>query len=243
MGGCKLNHGVDVYAILTYRDRHNDHLARYLSQPPGLWTRTSIQQQTILEYRQSKSKASLHRKPYPQLTRSYLSQPLQRTNPITTTAMTITRLEPPRCPKCYADGMRLKVGEHNPSGNAGRPYYKCYPCDRFICFADQRGISPANPLCQCGEYTRRQISGASKGVHHGIHYVCARGWCRFYEKHVDLDGAQRQVPARSVGICASYSYIWGLRLGFDGFILFFFSVWFVLSLRIMTYFFSPSIHV
>lgn len=36
MGGCKLNHGksfdntylgIDIHAILTYRDRHNDHLA------------------------------------------------------------------------------------------------------------------------------------------------------------------------------------------------------------------------
>lgn len=153
------------------------------------------------------TKASLHRKPYHQLTRSYLNHSLRQTEHITTTAMTITRLQTPRCPRCYEDGMRLKVKEDNANGNAGRPYYKCYPCDRFICFADQRGISPANPLCQCGEYTRRQISGTSKEVQHGIHYVCARGWCWFYEKEVDHGGVQRRVPDRSVGICASYSYI------------------------------------
>ena len=79
----------------------------------------------------------------------------------------------------------------------------CYPCDQFICFADARGIGPANPLCQCGEYTRRQMSGAP----HGIHYVCARGWCWFYEKEMEMDAVQRQVPARSVEICANYSYI------------------------------------
>lgn len=166
-----------------------------------------IRQQSMNPDNLVNTKASLHRKPYHQLTRSYLSHPLRQTEHITTTAMTITRLQTPRCPRCYEDGMRLKVKEDNANGNAGRPYYKCYPCDRFICFADQRGISPANPLCQCGEYTRRQISGTSKEVQHGIHYVCARGWCWFYEKEVDHGGVQRRVPDRSVGICASYSYI------------------------------------
>ncbi|QQK46043.1 hypothetical protein Pdw03_0941 [Penicillium digitatum] len=126
---------------------------------------------------------------------------------IPTTAMTITRLNPPRCPECYEDGMRQKVRESNRNGNAGRPYYKCYPCNRFICFADQRGISPTNPLCHCGEYSRRQISGTSNEVPYGIHYVCARGWCRFYEEEVNQDGTQRQVPAGLVGKYARCSYI------------------------------------
>ncbi|CAG8906322.1 unnamed protein product [Penicillium egyptiacum] len=121
--------------------------------------------------------------------------------------MTITILEPPKCPKCYEYGIRRIVNSSNPNGNAGRPYYICYSCDRFICFADRRGISPANRRCRCGKYTRRQISGTGKELPHGIHYVCARGWCWFYEKEVDQDGVQRQVPARLVGTCASYSYI------------------------------------
>ncbi|KAJ5476577.1 hypothetical protein N7475_002306 [Penicillium sp. IBT 31633x] len=124
-----------------------------------------------------------------------------------TPAMTITRHDPPHCRKCHHEGIKRIVRDENPNGNAGRPYYQCSICGRFICFDDTRGISPANPRCDCGKYARRQISGVSKRVRHGIHYICARGGCGFYEEDLDADGVQRQVPDRSVGTCARYSYI------------------------------------
>lgn len=188
---------------MTYNDRHYDHLARHshsLSCQRGLRHKQSLSawnesegelaQETLLPTHQATSKPAT-----------------VGTKPITTAAMTITTLEPPRCPTCYEHGIRQIVNGNNPNGNAGRPYYICDLCDRFICFDDQRGISPANPRCRCGRYTRRQIAGTEKEVPHGIHYVCARGWCSFYSEEVDQDGVQRRVPARLVGTCSGYSYI------------------------------------
>ncbi|KAJ5505569.1 hypothetical protein N7453_004526 [Penicillium expansum] len=107
--------------------------------------------------------------------------------------MTLATLEHPRCLECRDDGIRRIVNDNNPNGNAGRPYYRCYPCDRFICFDDQRGISSANPLCDCGLYSRRQMAGVGKQVPRGLHYVCARGGCYFYELMLD-NGRQFLVP-------------------------------------------------
>ncbi|KAJ5476576.1 hypothetical protein N7475_002305 [Penicillium sp. IBT 31633x] len=45
--------------------------------------------------------------------------------------------------------------------------------DRFICIDDQRGISPASPVCNYGRYSQRQMAGAERQISRGPHYICA----------------------------------------------------------------------
>ena len=74
----------------------------------------------------------------------------------------------------------------NRNGNAGRPYYKCDPCNKFLVFADDRGNDPANPECDCGISSKKQISSRDKG--RKIHFVCRMGGCDFYAPKVVRDG-------------------------------------------------------
>lgn len=75
----------------------------------------------------------------------------------------------------------LKITQlSNPKGNAGRPYYKCQPCDLFLVFNDQRGNGIHNPPCYCDTSSKMQVSGLDKMVPRGLHYVCRLGRCDFY---------------------------------------------------------------
>ncbi|KAK4233357.1 hypothetical protein C8A03DRAFT_19562 [Achaetomium macrosporum] len=73
----------------------------------------------------------------------------------------------------------------NRNGNAGRPYYKCQPCNKFLCFADSRGNNPGNPPCDCGVSSKTQVAGKEKKVPRGVHYVCRLGKCDFYKPCVE----------------------------------------------------------
>ncbi|KAK7193332.1 uncharacterized protein CC84DRAFT_1079568 [Paraphaeosphaeria sporulosa] len=87
---------------------------------------------------------------------------------------------PSRCRRCDSRVTLMFTRSNNRIGNAGRPYYKCLTCTKFLCFADSRGLDPSNPLCSCGIPSRRQISGPARCVPRGLHYVCSQGGCSFY---------------------------------------------------------------
>jgi hypothetical protein len=111
-----------------------------------------------------------------------------------------------QCLKCHNDGIKWTVKDDNPNGNAGRPFYKCDSCSRFICFDDQRGISCANPICDCGQYSRRQMSGVRKQFPRRLHYVCAPGGCDFYGPMLD-NGRQCYIPEQLVHFSIATSFV------------------------------------
>ncbi|KAH7115253.1 hypothetical protein B0J11DRAFT_540200 [Dendryphion nanum] len=87
----------------------------------------------------------------------------------------------PKCTKCGRSTSWKVTKPSNRNGNAGRPYYKCLPCNKFCCFTDMRGNDPANPLCYCGTSSRKQISGENKHPLRQVHYVCVQGTCDYYQ--------------------------------------------------------------
>jgi hypothetical protein len=93
---------------------------------------------------------------------------------------------PPTCFLCNGPSSEYTTRRSNRNGNAGRPYYKCDPCEKFLTFADDRGNDPLNPLCHCQVSSRRQVSCREKGGK--IHYVCRLGRCDFYEAGENLRG-------------------------------------------------------
>lgn len=94
-------------------------------------------------------------------------------------------LIPPPCPSanCSKSTKKLFVEPENPNGNAGRPYYSCPDCNRFVCFGDMRGIHLSNPECWCGGFqlSRLQVSGEKRKVPRALYYTCALGQCNFFD--------------------------------------------------------------
>jgi hypothetical protein len=97
----------------------------------------------------------------------------------------------PNCHSCGEACTRHITRSSNRNGNAGRPYYKCIPCDKFSCFVDSRGEDENNPLCDCGKSSRRQLSSREKGRR--IFYVCKTGSCQFFQFHKRRDGSNWSV--------------------------------------------------
>lgn len=100
----------------------------------------------------------------------------------------------PECIICHKLTSRLITRSSNRKGNAGRPFYKCIPCNKFHCFDDIRGNDSRNPLCDCQVSSKLQVSGPDKRVARGLHYVCRLGSCNYYrvrggaqERQVRLD--------------------------------------------------------
>lgn len=108
---------------------------------------------------------------------------------------------PSRCWVCDSRSKLLFTRSSNRNGNAGRPYYKCTACAKFLCFADDRGLDLDNPQCHCGAPSRRQVSGPTKRVSRGLHYVCSRGGCSFYPP-VYGERGQLNVDEELVGFLA-----------------------------------------
>ncbi|KAI0147768.1 hypothetical protein GGR57DRAFT_244449 [Xylariaceae sp. FL1272] len=100
-----------------------------------------------------------------------------------------TEVGPTTCRLCHKDCHRLITRQSNRNGNAGRPYFKCLPCGKFITWDDDRGMSPPGPVCHCDLPSRRQLSGTNGGRlkigSRKMHYVCQSGKCNFfsYEDH------------------------------------------------------------
>ena len=105
----------------------------------------------------------------------------------------------PHCPECDAHTAQLTTfttRTSNRNGNAGRKYLKCVPCKRFVAFLDDRGVHASNPTCFCNRPSRLQIAGAGKIKPRGLHYVCVRGGCDFYEAATDDQGEQYSATER-----------------------------------------------
>ena len=88
---------------------------------------------------------------------------------------------PPSCFRCSRPSTRCVTRHSNRNGNAGRPYFKCIPCNQFLVFADSRGNHPSNPPCPCGLSSKKQVSGLSRQVARAVHFVCRAGKCDFYQ--------------------------------------------------------------
>lgn len=95
----------------------------------------------------------------------------------------------------------------NRNGNAGRPYYKCVPCDKFLVFADNRGNDPTNPLCECGLESKRQVAGKERKTSRGIFYVCRKGVCDFYAPALDNHARQISIEDSIIPLLAALSII------------------------------------
>ena len=100
----------------------------------------------------------------------------------------------PDCRQCGGPSFLLKTRSSNRNGNAGRPYYKCLLCNKFLVFNDVRGNNVRNPPCHFGASSKMQISGAHKNVPRGLHFVCRLGKCDFYQAVTDDN--QRQISLR-----------------------------------------------
>ncbi|KAI0116358.1 hypothetical protein GGR51DRAFT_315064 [Nemania sp. FL0031] len=94
--------------------------------------------------------------------------------------------QPPRC--CDQVGTRFITRSSNPNGNAGRPYYKCLYCGKFLVFDDWRGNTATNPECHCGHSSKRQVTGRYKRAAGQWHFVCRLGACNFYSLCKDEKG-------------------------------------------------------
>lgn len=84
------------------------------------------------------------------------------------------------CRLCGLPGDEFVTGASNPNGNAGRPYFRCGPCNKFLSFSDTRGNDPNNLHCDCGLSRRLQVAGLDREVPRGAHYVCRVGRCGFF---------------------------------------------------------------
>ncbi|OTA98988.1 hypothetical protein M426DRAFT_68677, partial [Hypoxylon sp. CI-4A] len=89
---------------------------------------------------------------------------------------------PPPCPYCQEPGSYRIVNDANPNGNAGRPYYKCFPCRKFITFADDIGNDQSNPPCSCGNPCRKQLTGKNKPPPGRPFYACSTGACDYFDR-------------------------------------------------------------
>ncbi|KAI0528186.1 hypothetical protein F5B22DRAFT_584048, partial [Xylaria bambusicola] len=88
--------------------------------------------------------------------------------------------QPPVCIRCGQVSERFITGSPNRNGNAGRPYYKCLHCDKFLVFDDSRGNDSMNPECHCGYSSKCQVTGGSNRAAGRLHYVCRLGRCDFF---------------------------------------------------------------
>jgi hypothetical protein len=115
--------------------------------------------------------------------------------------------EAPACFHCSQESTLLQTRYSNRKGNAGRPFYKCVACDQFLCFADWRGNDPNNPLCHCGQSSKRQVAGYDRQIPRGVHYVCRLGSCDFYAVCRNSSGGQVAVQDALVRALAGLSII------------------------------------
>jgi len=120
---------------------------------------------------------------------------------------TSTLAAAPICPKCHQRTTHDITRASNRTGNAGRPYYKCLPCDKFQCFDDDRGNDPRNPRCLCQVASRQQVAGPGKPIPRGLHYVCRSGKCNFYTVRRDEHEQQITVSEDVVEMLAKLNVI------------------------------------
>ncbi|KAH9883296.1 hypothetical protein F4778DRAFT_802559 [Xylariomycetidae sp. FL2044] len=123
---------------------------------------------------------------------------------MTTADMTTDR---PRCYLCDSPSSRRVTRSSNRNGNAGRPYFKCVPCDKFLVFADARGNDHENPVCLCRVASKRQVAGRDRQVPRCLHYVCRLGRCGFFARARDVEGKAVTVDEEMIETLARLSII------------------------------------
>ena len=100
--------------------------------------------------------------------------------------------EPPQCWPCGAPTKQQVESPGNWNGNGDRPMYRCDKCNKFVCFADARGVHPENPRCECPEQplSRAQLTGETENreIPRAVHYRCAMGMCSFFKYKKDDQG-------------------------------------------------------
>lgn len=90
----------------------------------------------------------------------------------------MTTLHP--CARCGRVLMRQHVKPQNLI-NFGRPYYRCKHDDFFV-YADDKGVSPENPSCNCGLPSR---GNSAKNKPYSVYYNCASRRCCFNKSSPD----------------------------------------------------------
>lgn len=96
-----------------------------------------------------------------------------------------------KCNKCGHEATRQVARASERNGNEARAYYKCFPCKKFICWEDDRGIHKINPSCHCGVLSRLQLTNPDKG--NRLFHSCAKGTCNFYQCVLNRDGSEAMV--------------------------------------------------
>lgn len=94
----------------------------------------------------------------------------------------------PTCHSCDEVAVRMVTGPLN-KNNAGRPYYICPSCPReyrWVCWADTKGVSMGNPMCDCDQPSRLDVIGQNKPLKVGRGFwTCVTGRCGFYSENED----------------------------------------------------------
>ena len=115
----------------------------------------------------------------------------------------------PDCFKCGKPSDQFVTKTSNRNNNAGRPYFKCVPCNKFLVFNDTRGNDPDNAHCYCGVSSKRQMSGPDRYVRYGSHFVCRLGRCNYYRpemrdryRQVSLEDVEEELLQLLIRFCA-----------------------------------------
>ncbi|KAI1451972.1 hypothetical protein F4805DRAFT_472953 [Annulohypoxylon moriforme] len=87
----------------------------------------------------------------------------------------------PKCLSCRQPGILKITGSSNVNGNAGRPYYRCQTCNKFIVFADEAGNSSSNPECDCDVPSRKSVAGQNSTQPGREFFTCRTRNCDFFE--------------------------------------------------------------
>ena len=104
----------------------------------------------------------------------------------------------PQCWRCNTAANLHVVSPDNNNGNGDRPMYRYDSCNRFIYFADTRGIHPDNPRYQCpeGPVSRAQVARDTEQqeIPRGVYYTYVIRECSFWEYKTDDKGKVVTLP-------------------------------------------------
>lgn len=88
---------------------------------------------------------------------------------------------PPTCRHCYNPRPTRKLTKGNANGNAGRHYYKCFKCNKFLCFDDDLCLVEGVGGKSCCKYGYRIGRAGSDRDYPGFLYRGCAGGCGFFE--------------------------------------------------------------